>query len=185
MARELGSSSRASVLRRHPVAIHQYAMEPAQALLRSNHHKAPSNVLETVLPSRVWIFSRASARRGLWECHIAVTVNMRPCLVCGRPSPGPRCREHEIPRRGWQHQQARAAEEWVCWRCGKPGTLADPLTADHVIPRAHGGADARHNMRAAHSSCNKRAGATAPRSNPDRRIRVPESGTSESESLAS
>ena len=170
------------------IAIHQYAMSTAQTLLRSSHDKAPSDSLDTALPSRVWILSRASARRGAWKLRIAVTVNMRSCLVCGRPSPGPRCREHEIPRRGWQHQQARAqvlAEEWLCWRCGKPGTLADPLTADHVIPRAHGGADARHNMRAAHSSCNKRAGATqvGARINPDRRNPLTDSGNSASESF--
>jgi hypothetical protein len=56
-------------------------MEPAQALICSSHDKAPSNFLEPALPSCVWILSRASARRGLWKRHIAVTVNMRPCAI--------------------------------------------------------------------------------------------------------
>jgi 5-methylcytosine-specific restriction enzyme A len=60
---------------------------------------------------------------------------------------------------GHQHQQLREQvlrEARYCWICGGPGTPDDPLTADHVIPRAAGGTTRRSNLRAAHSSCNAR-----------------------------
>ena len=50
------------------------------------------------------------------------------------------------------------AEEHACWVCGQPPTPDDPLVADHVVPRAQGGTDARDNLRAAHRSCNGRRG---------------------------
>jgi hypothetical protein len=63
---------------------------------------------------------------------------LRPCLVCGQPSRGPRCHAHALPPRGRaQHElslQVRA-EEHLCWLCGKQPTPDDPLTLDHVIPR--------------------------------------------------
>lgn len=42
----------------------------------------------------------------------------------------------------------------LCWLCNRPG--AD--TADHVIPRVHGGTDNLDNLKAAHSLCNLRKG---------------------------
>jgi hypothetical protein len=91
----------------------------------------------------------------------AGTDMKRPCIECGRPSSGPRCAEHALPPRGWQHQQARAqtlAEENICWLCGKPPTPDDPLVGGHVIARARGGPDLRSNMHAMHESCNLQAG---------------------------
>jgi 5-methylcytosine-specific restriction endonuclease McrA len=43
----------------------------------------------------------------------------------------------------------------VCHLCGKPG--AD--TADHLIPRKHGGTNSLDNLRPAHRSCNSARGA--------------------------
>lgn len=61
---------------------------------------------------------------------------------------------------GWTHQK-RARESItpadLCWRCGQPGTPADPITADHETPRAQGGSDSP--LRPAHRSCNSRRGA--------------------------
>lgn len=42
----------------------------------------------------------------------------------------------------------------TCHLCGRPGAT----TADHLIPRAKGGADVLANLRPAHSSCNSRRG---------------------------
>ena len=86
------------------------------------------------------------------------------CAVpgCNRHARGRHCPEHRRPSRGRTHRKARAQtllEEATCWLCGNPGTKADPLTADHIVPRSHGGTDTRDNYRAAHESCNKRRGA--------------------------
>jgi len=78
------------------------------------------------------------------------------------PAGTARCGLHARPGRGQAHRLARAqtlAEEQVCWLCGQPARPTDPLTADHVVPRANGGPDARWNYRAAHLSCNRRRGA--------------------------
>ena len=91
-----------------------------------------------------------------------VSTRLRPCLVCGTPSRSPRCATHSLPRRGWAHEQASRQvrlEETSCWICGEPAKPGDPLTADHLVPRIHGGPDVRENMRAAHRSCNSRRGA--------------------------
>lgn len=56
---------------------------------------------------------------------------------------------------GYTHQKLREQvlrEEPYCWICGKRGTAADPLVADHVIPRSKGGTTTQSNLRAAHSS---------------------------------
>lgn len=87
-----------------------------------------------------------------------------PAPGCGHLRP---CAQHPAPTtsRGRAHRKARAQtlrEEHICWLCGQPGTAADPLTADHIIPRAHGGIDHRDNMRAAHASCNKKRSTHTP-----------------------
>ena len=107
--------------------------------------------------------------------HQCRGVSMRPCLQpgCPRPTERTRCAIHE---RQWQaernrrrgddygaeYQRARRellAAATACAICGLPPTHDDPLTADHVVPRAHGGG-AAGNLRAAHRSCNSRRGAT-------------------------
>ncbi|WP_051943873.1 HNH endonuclease [Streptacidiphilus rugosus] len=60
---------------------------------------------------------------------------------------------------GWSHQQRVKREvdkTAACWMCGKPGTPADPITADHETPRAAGGVDSP--LLPAHRSCNARRG---------------------------
>jgi 5-methylcytosine-specific restriction protein A len=62
---------------------------------------------------------------------------------------------------GYKHQKLREQvlrEESLCWLCGKPGTAADPLVADHIVPRSRGGVTTRSNLRAAHASCNAQRG---------------------------
>ena len=88
----------------------------------------------------------------------------RACTVCGGIADvGNRCRAHQRRGRGGA-ARAKAAREVVaaadvCWRCGEPARPDDPLTADHaVVPHSAGGPFAAWNMRAAHRSCNSRAG---------------------------
>lgn len=90
---------------------------------------------------------------------------LSPCLVCGTPSAGPRCPDHRKaqPYSSAEYQAARAqtlSEEDVCWICGLPATVDDPLTADHVVAVVDGGGSGRDNLHAAHESCNKSRGAT-------------------------
>lgn len=84
-------------------------------------------------------------------------VAMTRCLVCGARTSGSRCPAHRLPPRGRRHRRVRAqvlAEETTCWICGEPARHDDPLTLDHLVPRAHGGPTTRANARAAHRSCN-------------------------------
>jgi 5-methylcytosine-specific restriction endonuclease McrA len=100
---------------------------------------------------------------------------LRPCLVCGRPAQGSRCPEHAPPiaKRNQKLRQQVAASALLCWRCGKPVTAADPLTADHVLPQLYGGQDEPGNLRACHRSCNSRAGQRLGEGAPiDRRARA-------------
>lgn len=92
-------------------------------------------------------------------------MTRQACLTCGKASSGRRCPKHAaLPGSyGRRHREIRAqvlATETACWICGKPGTDADPLTADHLVPIADGGRNVRSNYRAAHETCNKRRGAT-------------------------
>ena len=71
-------------------------------------------------------------------------MTLQPCLVCGEPSPGPRCPGHQLrsqrnrnhvhanPTR-WKRLSARVrrVQPW-CASCGR----TDDLTVDHVIPVA-------------------------------------------------
>ena len=85
-------------------------------------------------------------------------TTLRACLVCGQPATASRCATHTLPRRGHAHAVAARQtllEERTCWLCGRPGEPDNPLEADHVVARANGGADARHNMRAACRHCNR------------------------------
>ncbi|PAJ70929.1 MULTISPECIES: HNH endonuclease [Corynebacterium] len=63
--------------------------------------------------------------------------------------------------RGWGGNRARALtlatlERYgsTCHLCGREGAT----TADHVIPRSHGGPDTLDNLRPAHSRCNSARG---------------------------
>lgn len=73
-----------------------------------------------------------------------------------------RCAKHVLPKRGAEHRRnsrATVKNARVCWICNLPPTANDPLTADHIIPRALGGTNAPGNYAAAHLSCNSRRGA--------------------------
>lgn len=98
----------------------------------------------------------------------------RPCSIHGCPATTlrTRCvaheREHQrdrgTPARrgyGWAYQKARRellATATVCAWCGRGPRPGDPLTADHLVPLAHGGG-IEGNLVAAHRSCNSARGA--------------------------
>ncbi|MGQ0669341.1 MAG: HNH endonuclease signature motif containing protein [Actinomycetota bacterium] len=79
---------------------------------------------------------------------------LRPCLDCGRPTEGPRCkscrpRSGTDPRgtrqqRGYSDQWLRSvkaavsAQPW-CSDCGAPWSRDNPLTGDHPVPMSEGG----------------------------------------------
>jgi hypothetical protein len=89
-------------------------------------------------------------------------MNLKACTQCGKPTLTTRCADHRIPTRGRPHRTASAttmAAAKVCWICGQPPRPGDPLTADHIIPLAHGGTNTTTNYQAAHYSCNSRRGA--------------------------
>lgn len=44
-------------------------------------------------------------------------------------------------------------DNWECWICGQRA-----VTADHVLPRSHGGEDTPENLRAICTVCNSRRG---------------------------
>lgn len=46
----------------------------------------------------------------------------------------------------------------VCKHCGKPGTLTNPLTIDHIHPLIRGGTNAFKNKQILCLRCNKRKG---------------------------
>ncbi|MGH9002434.1 MAG: HNH endonuclease [Acidimicrobiia bacterium] len=92
-----------------------------------------------------------------------------PCVSCGRLVTTTRCPPCERRRRGsttqrglgWKHQQAAArvlAHATACYWCGQPPRLDDPLTADHLLPRARGGTSDEDNLVPAHRSCNSARG---------------------------
>jgi len=61
-----------------------------------------------------------------------------------------------------------AAEESVCWLCGRlidktlPAMHPAAFEIDHIVPHAFGGPDDRTNLRAAHRLCNQRRGTRPP-----------------------
>lgn len=85
----------------------------------------------------------------------------RPCLVCGdlttNRSRCDDCQSDWEAKRGtstqrgygssWAKLSARVIrEEKRCRDCGTTGTKSNPLTADHVVPKALGGTDDRTNL---------------------------------------
>ena len=92
---------------------------------------------------------------------------LRACRRCGRPTTGAFCAEHQhlATRRHYNSGEYRAnrqhllATESTCWICGDGPRAGDPWTADHLIPLASNGTNARDNLRLAHHSCNSRRGA--------------------------
>jgi 5-methylcytosine-specific restriction endonuclease McrA len=94
---------------------------------------------------------------------------LRPCLdyPCPNLSTTTRCPAHERERerlrgtpaqRGYGPAYQRARRQLLasatrCHWCGLPARVNDPLTADHLVPLAHGGG-IEGNLVAAHRSCN-------------------------------
>lgn len=96
-----------------------------------------------------------------------------PCLSCGalttnRPA---RCNLHKRTKastaeRGLGSDHRRLAKQVLaeatsCHLCGQPGHKddpADPLEADHLVPRSKGGQNVLSNYAAAHASCNRSRG---------------------------
>lgn len=98
----------------------------------------------------------------------------KPCLDCGKLSPGTRCpdcrrardRQRNATRPHYQgdYQRRRAALKATathCWICrepltGEPWPSPRSTTADHVVP-----GDPSSELRAAHLACNSSRGARA------------------------
>ena len=56
---------------------------------------------------------------------------------------------------GWSSVALRVvAEERHCRACGHPGSPDNPLTADHIVPRARGGGNDRANLQCLCRRCN-------------------------------
>lgn len=84
----------------------------------------------------------------------------RACTRCGARTNACRCTPvAQLDAEYNRNRRIILATSFVCWRCGKPATLGDPLEADHVTARTNGGTNKVTNLRAAHRSCNRRAGA--------------------------
>lgn len=94
----------------------------------------------------------------------------RPCLDCGTPSTGARCRgcsyRHEKHRRPSFYQRGYDAEyrrnraallasHPTCAICGR----APATTADHLTPISQGGTNSIDNLRPACAPCNSGRGA--------------------------
>jgi 5-methylcytosine-specific restriction endonuclease McrA len=66
---------------------------------------------------------------------------------------------------GWAHQAdkrrliALHKDGDLCWRCGQPMYKWQALDRDHILDRAHGGAEGPAVL--AHAACNRSAGASA------------------------
>ena len=82
---------------------------------------------------------------------------LKPCMSCGRLSPGSRC---PACRRASPYQQPEwrqlsrfvVQRDGACRDCGSTYFLA----AHHVVPRAEGGADHASNLEALCANCHSR-----------------------------
>lgn len=103
-------------------------------------------------------------------------------LTCRRlhEGPGPRCPACARVRQqtrdqargtttergyGWAWQQLSALVVQYyrqCRDCGDLGTLGNPLTADHIIPKSQGGTDEWSNLTCRCRECNSRKGTAIP-----------------------
>ena len=77
----------------------------------------------------------------------------RPCLHCGGLIPFGRrcsCRTNEARGYGSEWRKIRQAilarDGGQCIDCGHTGSPANPLTVDHVMPKARGGGDNPDNL---------------------------------------
>lgn len=75
----------------------------------------------------------------------------RACLECGTPVAGAsRCRgcdtRPEYDAEWARMAKAQIAAEPQCRTCGHTGSIRNPLTADHVLPRIAGGRNEPSNL---------------------------------------
>jgi 5-methylcytosine-specific restriction endonuclease McrA len=97
------------------------------------------------------LFAASTGRSRCPTCQAALEARM---------AARPKTRSTTARGLGWSHQKRKRAQisaDMACWICGQPGSDDDPITADHTVPRAQGGADSP--LRPAHRSCNSRRGA--------------------------
>lgn len=92
----------------------------------------------------------------------------RPCLTCGQPTKrrGARCAAHGdthgAPGRYTPAYARNAAmvisdarvRNLPCWLCGAPFKPGEKITAEHMVPKRHGGSDELDNLAPAHERCN-------------------------------
>lgn len=94
-------------------------------------------------------------------CDQLTDSNTTRCPTCQAKATKRRQRRPNTTARGLgaAHRAAAKAvlaQAQVCHWCGKPPTADNPLTADHVVARVHGGGDGP--LVAAHRSCNSQRG---------------------------
>ena len=102
--------------------------------------------------------------RKLFDLDTTGTLRCPPCQAAatrrkntdrpGRPS---------AAQRGYGAEWRRISAEVIaattaCHWCGGPALPDDPFTADHLVPKARGGTNARSNLVGAHRSCNSKRG---------------------------
>ena len=94
---------------------------------------------------------------------------LKPCLVCGVPSNGPRCAQHKVPDRRPSRarrsaagaagprlrRQTLARDRYTCRRCGVVDRSGRSLQADHIAPLDLGGANALDNMQTLCIDCHR------------------------------
>ena len=81
------------------------------------------------------------------------------CLEHGIVEPGHNCRRKPArTRRYFDAARQVRNNATTCALCGQGPRENDPWVADHIIPRANGGADTIDNLQPAHRSCNGRRG---------------------------
>lgn len=103
------------------------------------------------LPIRSFTRTAASARSSF---RVYPPVKLpKPCLSCGdlttNASKCDACGSTTARGYGasWQRLSAQViAEEGCCRDCGHRGSRGNPLTCDHIVPKASGGTDDRSNL---------------------------------------
>lgn len=89
------------------------------------------------------------------DCGQAPRTNRVRCRPCARKADRRRgSRQKRGLGAAYQRERRRVVTpDAVCYLCGQPARPDDPMTGDHVIPRARDGGIAG-NIRPAHRSCN-------------------------------
>lgn len=92
---------------------------------------------------------------------------IRPCIVCGTPSSGTRCRAHRLTYPFAERERMRravsdhiAAFGYWCPGWQRPPHPSTDLTADHLLPRAEGGNGT--DLAVLCRPCNSRRGTSPP-----------------------